>query len=226
MIQLKHITKSFGTGALYSEVLKDINLFIHEGEFLAIMGPSGSGKSTLLNILAALDRPNSGHYFFQSLQIEQLTKEQLALYRRYHLGFVFQNFNLLKKSSALENVEMPLIYLGVKAKERYRRSKQALERVGLSHRLHYRPEMLSGGQQQRVAIARAIVTEPKILIADEPTGNLDTKRSHEIMQILKGLNEAGMTIIMVTHEKEIAHYANKKLILRDGRIQKGDEHAL
>ncbi len=226
MITLSHITKSFGKGEAKTEVLKGIDLSIKTGEFLAIMGPSGSGKSTLLNILGALDTPSTGHYFYQDMDIQSLSKEQLALYRRYTLGFVFQGFNLLKKSSAIENVEMPLIYLGVKAKERRFRAIQTLKSVGLSERLHYTPETLSGGQQQRVAIARAIVTRPQILIADEPTGNLDTKRSHEIMTIIKKFNEEGITVIMVTHEEEIARYADRTIVLRDGLIQTEHRHAL
>jgi putative ABC transport system ATP-binding protein len=220
MIELKNIGKIYGTGESASTVLKNINLTITEGEFVAIMGPSGSGKSTLLNILGTLDVPSSGSYTFLDKDISQLTKDQRSLFRRYLLGFIFQGFYLLKKTSALENVEMPLIYLGMKSKERKKVATEALIRVGLDGRIAYEPSKLSGGQQQRVAIARAIVTEPKVLIADEPTGNLDTKRSHEIMQILQGFNKDGITIIMVTHEEDIASYASRVIYVRDGVIEK------
>jgi putative ABC transport system ATP-binding protein len=226
MIRLKKVTKSYGSGEGATHVLKEVDLEIKKGEFVAIMGPSGSGKSTLLNILGALDVPSDGDYFFAETNVRMLSKDQLALFRRYILGFVFQGFNLLKKTSALENVEMPLIYLGLGAKVRRARAMEALTSVGLEERMHYDPGQLSGGQQQRVAIARAMVTRPKVLIADEPTGNLDTKRGHEIMQLLKGFNEEGITIIMVTHEKDIAAYASRIINLRDGRIEKESSHAL
>lgn len=219
MIELNNIGKIYGVEESASTVLKNIDLTIREGEFVAIMGPSGSGKSTLLNILGTLDVPSSGSYTFLDTDISKLTNNQRALFRRYLLGFVFQGFNLLKKTSALENVEMPLIYLGIPLKEREERSREALIKVGLEGRMDYEPSKLSGGQQQRVAIARAIVTKPKVLIADEPTGNLDTKRSHEIMQILKNFNNDGITIVMVTHEEEIAEYASRVLHVRDGIIE-------
>lgn len=219
MIELNNIGKIYGVEESASTVLKNIDLTIREGEFVAIMGPSGSGKSTLLNILGTLDVPSSGSYTFLDTDIRKLTNNQRALFRRYLLGFVFQGFNLLKKTSALENVEMPLIYLGIPLKEREERSREALIKVGLEGRMDYEPSKLSGGQQQRVAIARAIVTKPKVLIADEPTGNLDTKRSHEIMQILKNFNNDGITIVMVTHEEEIAEYASRVLHVRDGIIE-------
>ena len=223
MIELKNVTKTYGTADAASTVLKDVNLKIEEGEFVAIMGPSGSGKSTLLNILGTLDVPTSGTYNFFDTDIGALSKDQRSLFRRYVLGFIFQGFNLLKKTSALENVEMPLIYLGVKAKERKQRAQDALVSVGLEERMNYEPSELSGGQQQRVAIARAIVSKPQVLIADEPTGNLDTKRGHEIMEILKGFNQEGITIIMVTHEENIAAYASRVIHVLDGIIEK-DEH--
>ena len=223
MIELKNVTKTYGTADAASTVLKDVNLKIKEGEFVAIMGPSGSGKSTLLNILGTLDVPTSGTYNFFDTDIGALSKDQRSLFRRYVLGFIFQGFNLLKKTSALENVEMPLIYLGVKAKERKQRAQDALVSVGLEERMNYEPSELSGGQQQRVAIARAIVSKPQVLIADEPTGNLDTKRGHEIMEILKGFNQEGITIIMVTHEENIAAYASRVIHVLDGIIEK-DEH--
>lgn len=225
MIQLKNITKIYGKGENASMVLNNINLQINEGEFVAIMGPSGSGKSTLLNILGTLDVASSGSYSFLDTDISTLTNDQRSLFRRYLLGFIFQGFNLLKKTSALENVEMPLIYLGVKADQRKKRSTEALISVGLEGRIDYELSKLSGGQQQRVAIARAIVTKPKVIIADEPTGNLDTKRSHEIMKILKKFNDSDITIIMVTHEKEIAEYASKVIHIRDGMIQSENNNA-
>lgn len=226
MIRLKKVTKSYGSGEGATHVLKEVDLEIESGEFVAIMGPSGSGKSTLLNILGALDVPSEGDYFFAETNVRALSKDQLALFRRYILGFVFQGFNLLKKTSALENVEMPLIYQGLSAKLRRERAAEALTSVGLEERMNYDPGQLSGGQQQRVAIARAMVTRPKVLIADEPTGNLDTRRGHEIMQLIKGFNEEGITVIMVTHEKDIAAYASRIINLRDGRIEKESRHAL
>ncbi|WP_345977893.1 ABC transporter ATP-binding protein [Sulfurimonas sp. HSL3-7] len=226
MIRLEKVTKSYGRGEAATHVLKEVDLEIQNGEFVAIMGPSGSGKSTLLNILGALDVPSDGNYFFAETNIRNLSKDQLALFRRYILGFVFQGFNLLKKTSALENVEMPLIYLGLGVKLRRERATEALKSVGLEERMNYDPGQLSGGQQQRVAIARAMVTRPKVLIADEPTGNLDTQRGHEIMQLIKGFNEEGITVIMVTHEKDIAAYASRTIYLRDGRIEKESSHAV
>lgn len=224
MIQLKNISKIYGSGEAATNVLKDINLEIKDGEFVAIMGPSGSGKSTLLNILGALDVPSEGSYEFFGTDMRLLSKEQRALFRRNILGFIFQGFNLSKKTSALENVEMPLIYQGIKSKERKERAYKALKSVGLESHVNYEPNQLSGGQQQRVAIARAIVTAPKILIADEPTGNLDTKRGEEIMELLTDFNRQGITIIMVTHEDNIAAYASRTINLRDGIIEKDFSH--
>jgi len=226
MIRLEKVTKIYGSGEVATHVLKEVDLQIESGEFVAIMGPSGSGKSTLLNILGALDVPSSGSYTFSDTDIRSLSQDQLALFRRYILGFVFQGFNLLKKTSAQENVEMPLIYQGMKAGERRKRAIEALKSVGLEERVNYDPGQLSGGQQQRVAIARAMVTRPKVLIADEPTGNLDTKRGHEIMQLLKSFNDKGITVIMVTHEKDIAAYASRTIYLRDGMIERESIHAL
>lgn len=225
MIILEKISKSYGSGEAASPVLKGIDLEIRSGEFIAIMGPSGSGKSTLLNIIGALDEPSSGSYHFDETDLGKLSKVQRALFRRYLLGFVFQGFNLLKKASSLENVEMPLIYQGIKAQERKERAMAALVDVGLESRIDYDPSQLSGGQQQRVAIARAMVTHPKVLIADEPTGNLDTQRSHEIMQLMRSFNENGITIIMVTHEEHIAAYATRTILMRDGIIEKDSGHA-
>jgi len=225
VISLEQITKVYGSGEAATNVLHPLDLKIGAGEFVAIMGPSGSGKSTLLNILGALDVPSSGRYGFDGTDLGTLTPEQRALFRRLVLGFVFQGFNLLKRTSALENVEMPLIYQGVPAAERRERAMEALTQVGLAERVHYDPSQLSGGQQQRVAIARAIVTQPQVLIADEPTGNLDTQRSHEIMELIRGFNGSGITVIMVTHEAEIAAYASRTILLRDGRVEKDDRHA-
>ncbi len=225
MIELRDISKVYGIAETSSTVLKNINITIKEGEFVAIMGPSGSGKSTLLNILGTLDVPSSGQYSFFDTDITALTKDQRSLFRRHILGFIFQGFNLLKKTTAIDNVEMPLIYLGVKAKERKERAYTALKAVGLAERADYEPSKLSGGQQQRVAIARAIVTNPKVLIADEPTGNLDSKRGHEIMEILQEFNKNGITIIMVTHESDIAAYASRVLHVRDGIIEKEEINA-
>ena len=224
MIKLRGITKIYGSDETSSTVLKNVDITIDKGEFVAIMGPSGSGKSTLLNILGTLDVASSGSFHFEETDITALTKDQRSLFRRYVLGFIFQGFNLLKKTTAVDNVEMPLIYLGVKAKERRERALKALESVGLLERADYEPSKLSGGQQQRVAIARAIVTNPKVLIADEPTGNLDSKRSHEIMQILQEFNKNGITIIMVTHESDIAAYASRVLHVRDGVIEKEENN--
>lgn len=224
MIRLENISKTYGSKEAETRVLKGVNLEIKDGEFVAIMGPSGSGKSTLLNILGALDVPSEGSYNFFNTDMRLLSKEQRALFRRNILGFVFQGFNLSKKTSALENVEMPLIYQGVKAKERRERAYKALKSVGLESHLNYEPSQLSGGQQQRVAIARAIVTAPKILIVDEPTGNLDTKRGHEIMELISDFNKQGITIIMVTHEEDIASYASRTIYIRDGVIEKDFNH--
>lgn len=226
MIKLENITKSYGEGDAITQVLKGIDLQIQSGEFISIMGPSGSGKSTLLNILGALDIPSGGNYYFLDTNIRELTKDQLALFRRNILGFIFQGYNLLKKTSALENVEMPLIYQKVSATERHERAVKALKIVGLEARINYDPGQLSGGEQQRVAIARAMVTQPKVLIADEPTGNLDTKRSHEIMQLISEFNQQGITVIMVTHEEDMAVYARRIIRLRDGMIEKDESHAV
>lgn len=220
MIKLKNVTKEYGSGEATTRVLKNINLEIKNGEFVSIMGPSGSGKSTLLNILGTLDVPTGGIYTFFDTNIMELSMDQKALFRRYILGFIFQGYNLLKKKSSLENVEMPLIYLGISAKERRKKSYEALVKVGLKDRINYDPAELSGGQQQRVAIARAIATNPKVLIADEPTGNLDTKKSHEIMKLIQDINREGITVIMVTHEEDIAAYGNRTIYLRDGMIEK------
>jgi putative ABC transport system ATP-binding protein len=200
--------------------LRVINMQISEGEFIAMMGPSGSGKSTCMNILGCLDTCSQGLYYFNGVNVGELDRNQRALLRRYYIGFVFQGFNLLARTTALENVELPLIYRGIPAAERHERAKQALETVGLTEWQDHTPAELSGGQQQRVAIARAIVTEPSILLADEPTGNLDTVRGREVMQLLTDLNQTqGITIILVTHEAEMATYAHRVIHFRDGMIE-------
>lgn len=224
MISLKKISKVYGSGDAASTVLHEIDLEIGEGEFVAIMGPSGSGKSTLLNILGTLDVPSSGQYTFLDTEIGSLSPDQRALFRRSLLGFIFQGYNLLKKTTSIENVEMPLIYQGIDSKMRREMAIEALKEVGLEDRLSYDPGQLSGGQQQRVAIARAMVTRPRILIADEPTGNLDTKRGHEIMELIRTFNQQGITVIMVTHEDDIAAYASRTIYLRDGVIEKEVKH--
>ncbi|MDX1347014.1 MAG: ABC transporter ATP-binding protein [Thiomicrorhabdus chilensis] len=226
LIEFRQIVKTYGTGLAQSTVLNGIDLKIQEGEFIAIMGHSGSGKSTALNILGCLDTPTSGHYLFDGMQVESMTTGQRALLRRYYLGFVFQGFNLLNRTSALENVELPLIYRGMSSKQRHELAMDALKTVGLEDYVDHTPGELSGGQQQRVAIARAIVTQPKVLLADEPTGNLDTARSIEIMEILSNLNQKGITIIMVTHEEDMAAYADRHILFKDGQIVSKEESGL
>lgn len=219
LIQLSGITKIYGTGQAAFQALRGIDLCIVAGEFVAVMGPSGSGKSTAMNIIGCLDKPSSGTYQFQGVHVEQLERNQRALLRRHCLGFVFQGFNLLARASALENVELPLLYRGESATSRHDAAKTALARVGLSGWETHTPAELSGGQQQRVAIARAIVTQPLVLLADEPTGNLDTQRSHEIMELLVALNrDQGITILMVTHEQDMARYARRTVHFVDGRV--------
>ena len=220
LIQLSGITKTYGQGLAAFQALRGIDLSIRRGEFVAIMGPSGSGKSTAMNILGCLDTPTSGAYVFDGAHVEDLTRDQRALLRRNFLGFVFQGFNLLARTSAQENVELPLLYRGEPAEARHRMARAALESVGLAGWEHHTPAELSGGQQQRVAIARAIVTSPKVLLADEPTGNLDSKRGHEIMELLVGMNrEHGITILMVTHEADIAAYAKRIVHFVDGLVE-------
>ena len=220
LIRLSAITKTYGQGPAAFQALKGVDLVIDAGEFVAIMGPSGSGKSTVMNILGCLDTPTSGSYLFQGLAVEQLDRKQRALLRRHCLGFVFQGFNLLARTSALENVELPLIYRGAPAAERHAAARQALAQVGLTGREKNTPGELSGGQQQRVAIARAIVTEPTVLLADEPTGNLDTRTSMEIMELISGLNhDHGITVLMVTHEPDMAEFARRVVRFVDGRVE-------
>ena len=220
IIELAGLTKVFGKGDALVRALRGVDLRIHRGEFVALMGPSGSGKSTFMNIVGCLDEPSSGTFRFEGIDIGKLNKDQLALLRRHYLGFVFQGFNLLGRTSALENVELPLLYRGVSLKERRARGLKALEDVGLKGREGHTPAELSGGQQQRVAFARAIVTDPIVLLADEPTGNLDTRTSVEIMELMVALNKGrGITIIMVTHEPEMAEYAHRKVSFVDGVVQ-------
>jgi putative ABC transport system ATP-binding protein len=219
LIQLIDVTKVYGTGQARLLALKGISLEIAAGEFVAIMGPSGSGKSTAMNILGCLDTPTSGQYLFKGAHVEALTRDQRARLRRRYLGFVFQGFNLLARTSAQENVELPLLYRGDSASVRRDAAAKALQSVGLGGWERHTPAELSGGQQQRVAIARAIATEPAVVLADEPTGNLDTQRSHEIMGLLVALNrDHGITVLMVTHEPDMAAYAHRKVHFVDGRI--------
>jgi len=220
LIVMKDVTRIYGSGQASMQALKGITLTISAGEFVAVMGASGSGKSTCLNILGCLDIPTSGTYLFQGIAVEGLTRNQRALLRRYYLGFVFQGYNLLNRTSALENVELPLVYRKIPAARRRQTALEALAAVGLQDWQAHTPAELSGGQQQRVAIARAIVSNPDILLADEPTGNLDTERSLEIMELLSDLNrERHLTIVMVTHEPEMATYATRKIHFKDGLVK-------
>jgi len=219
LIELVDITKSYPLGDGDLQILKGIKLQIEMGEFVAIMGPSGSGKSTLMNILGCLDKPSSGTYSLDGRRVDGLSSDELAEIRNQKIGFVFQGFNLLSRTTALENVELPMVYANISAVERRKRAETALEKVGLKERLHHQPNQLSGGQQQRVAIARAIVNNAPIIFADEPTGNLDTKMSVEIMKLFRELNEeSGRTIILVTHEEDIARYAKRIIKIVDGEI--------
>ena len=220
LIDLKGITKTYGQGTAAFQALKGIDLSIAHGEFGAIMGASGSGKSTMMNILGCLDTPTSGIYSFKGVEVQALTKDQRSLLRRKYLGFVFQGFNLLARTSALENVELPLLYRGEKKAVRREAAMKALDLVGLGPWADHTPAELSGGQQQRVAIARALVTEPEVLLADEPTGNLDSERSIEIMELLTELNRDGITILLVTHEPDMAAYARTIVHFRDGLIER------
>lgn len=218
MIELSDIRKIYQVGGQEVAALAGINLTISAGEFTALMGPSGSGKSTLMNILGCLDRPTSGSYKLDGDEVANLSDDELAVTRNRRIGFVFQNFNLLSRITAAENVALPLVYAGVGGRERAERANKVLQAVGLSDRAEHQPNELSGGQRQRVAIARALVNDPHILMADEPTGNLDTKSTREIMDIFEGLHAAGRTIILVTHEPEIAACASRQLLVRDGQI--------
>ena len=219
LIELRDLTKTYGSGDAAFKALCGVDLSIRSGEFVAVMGPSGSGKSTLMNLLGCLDSPTSGSYRFKGIEVETLNKDQRSLIRRHALGFIFQGFNLLARTSALENVELPLLYRGYSRKQRHDMAREALANVGLPDKERNTPAELSGGQQQRVAIARAIVTQPDTLFADEPTGNLDSKTTREIMELLTRLNtDRGISVIMVTHEDEVAAYARRIIHVRDGLI--------
>ena len=222
LIELEGITKTFGEGAAAFQALKGVNLTIERGDFVAVMGPSGSGKSTTMNILGCLDTPTSGRFRFRGVEVQDLSRDQRSLLRRRYLGFVFQGFNLLARTSALENVELPLLYRGESKKVRREAAERSLGLVGLLPWADHTPAELSGGQQQRVAIARALVTDPDVLLADEPTGNLDTERSVEIMELLTELNARGITVLMVTHEAEMAEFAKTIVHFRDGLVERID----
>ncbi|NMW30616.1 ABC transporter ATP-binding protein [Altererythrobacter sp. RZ02] len=228
LIQLEGITKTFGSGDAAFQALKGVDMSIERGDFVAVMGPSGSGKSTTMNILGCLDIPTSGIFRFRGTEVQSLTRDQRSLLRRRYLGFVFQGFNLLARTTALENVELPLLYRGESKAERRKAGLRALDMVGLVPWAGHTPAELSGGQQQRVAIARALVTQPDVLLADEPTGNLDSERSIEIMELLTELNQSGITVLMVTHEEEMAAFAKTIVRFRDGvveRIESGTRSA-
>lgn len=220
VLDLRTLEKTYHTGDVEVRAVAGLSLHVTRGEFVAIMGASGSGKSTVMNILGCLDRPTAGNYLLDGVSVADLSRKQLAQLRNRKLGFVFQSFNLLSRTTALENVELPLFYSEplVSLRERHRRAREALEKVGLGERLHHRPSQLSGGQQQRIAIARALVNQPDVLLADEPTGNLDSRTSIEIMGLFQELNKAGITIVMVTHELDIAGYCKRIVVMRDGRV--------
>jgi putative ABC transport system ATP-binding protein len=222
LISTDHLVKIYNLGDFEIHALRGINLSIEKDEFLAIMGPSGSGKSTLMNILGCLDRPTKGKYFLEGEDISSLDRNSLARIRNRRIGFVFQVFNLLSRTTALENVELPMLYNGTSTKDRVEKAKKALSMVGLEGRENHYPNQLSGGQQQRVAVARALVNDPAIILADEPTGNLDTRTSVEVMEIFQSLNEKGITIVLITHEKDIASYAKRNIAFRDGKIVKDE----
>lgn len=222
IIKLENLVKIYDTGAIQLKALKEVNLGIEEKEYVAIMGASGSGKSTLMNVLGCLDKLTDGKYYLDGVDISSLDDNSLAAIRNKKIGFVFQAFNLLPKLTSLANVELPMMYAGVPKSERERKAKIALDRVGLSERIHHRPNELSGGQKQRVAIARALVNDPAIILADEPTGNLDSKSSEEIMGIFQELNDEGVTIVMVTHEPDIAQHTKRAIMFKDGNIISDD----
>ena len=218
VINLKDVSKVYRTGEVEFTALKNVNLSIPVGSYTSIMGPSGSGKSTLMNIIGCLDRPTKGNYFLEGIDIKEKSEDELSFIRNQKIGFVFQSFNLIARTSAVKNVELPMIYAKMHANDRHERAKQLLEKVGLGDRIHHMPNELSGGQRQRVAIARALANEPPIMLADEPTGNLDSKSSIEIMEIFRNLNEEGKTVIIVTHERDIAEYTDRIVTFKDGQI--------
>lgn len=218
LISLKNIYKNYGSESMIVPVLKDVSLTVESGDYLAIMGPSGSGKTTLMNIIGCLDHMNQGTYLFEQEDITHMSENALSDLRLHKIGFVFQNFNLLSYETALDNVALPLIYAGIKKEERIERAKQALEKVGLEERISFKPSQLSGGQKQRVAIARAIINHPKVLLADEPTGALDQASGKQVMDLFQALNNEGVTIIMITHDANVANHAKKTLHIIDGEI--------
>jgi len=218
LIELKDVVKVYTTGDVELRALAGVSITVDQGEFVAVMGSSGSGKSTLMNIVGCLDRPTSGTYTLANKQVGRMNRAELAEVRNHFLGFVFQQFNLLARTTASENVELPLVYGGVGARERHRRSTAALEQVGLGNRMHHHPNQLSGGQQQRVAIARAIVNNPKVILADEPTGALDSRTSVDVMGVFQDLWRAGITIVLLTHEPDVAEYASRVIVMRDGLV--------
>jgi putative ABC transport system ATP-binding protein len=224
IIRIRNLAREYRMGSELILALRAVTLDIHHNEYVAIMGPSGSGKSTMMNLLGCLDTPTAGEYWLNGAEVSRLTDDALARVRNREIGFVFQTFNLLPRATALHNVELPLVYAGVRGRERRERAASALDRVGLGHRMQHRPSELSGGQRQRVAIARALVNQPSILLADEPTGNLDSVTSEEIMEVFATLHAAGQTVIMVTHEPDIAARADRRIVLRDGRVE-SDEPA-
>jgi putative ABC transport system ATP-binding protein len=219
LLALEDVTKVYHMGDVEVHALRGVSLSVEEGEFVAIMGASGSGKSTLMNIIGCLDHPTTGHYWLAGEEVSGLDRNALAERRNHTLGFVFQNFNLLSRTSAIENVELPLLYAGHHTRERHERARAALARVGLADRIYHRPNQMSGGQQQRVAIARALVANPKVILADEPTGNLDSVTSVEVMAIFQELRDSGITVVLVTHEPDIARYAARVVVMKDGKVR-------
>ncbi|WP_303311772.1 ABC transporter ATP-binding protein [Hymenobacter sp. BT730] len=218
MLQIEHLEKIYRTEEVQTKALNDVSLAVEEGEFVAIMGPSGCGKSTLLNIIGLLDEPDAGRFFFAGADVSHVSERRRAELRKKHIGFVFQSFNLIEELTVAENVELPLIYLGVGAAERKEKVERVLEKMQIMHRRNHFPQQLSGGQQQRVAVARAVVNSPRLILADEPTGNLDSSNGNEVMELLTELNEAGTTIVMVTHSEHDARYAHRVVRLLDGQV--------